>query len=321
MGSVLDEVRKAEEQQSAKKNSRHRFTKATCLAWTTAVNKINTFSTTIEVLVSSHPEYAALVWGSIKFLFLVRVTADLCVNITEASVQVTLNHQELSSKISDAFSAISDALPEVDFLASELYPVPHIQATLAAIYAHIIDFCTRALRWYSKTTGSFIRKTWAAIKDPWALEFDDVVRQIQHTTMRIREQAAVAQQAETRYLSSMVSQMQQLQQEVLKLQRERNLSDSRDRVLSGKLLGRIAWHCNLLTWGPRLCYSSTSEPAFIAQKSPSCDQRDGQVLLIRTVRAREGPHTRIDIEGSPTSARKPRPRPALDINQATKLDL
>lgn len=74
MDSVLDEVRKAEEQLSAKKNSRHRFTKAICLAWTTAVNRINTFSTTIDVLVSSHPEYAALVWGSMKFLFLVSVT-------------------------------------------------------------------------------------------------------------------------------------------------------------------------------------------------------------------------------------------------------
>ncbi|RSM04145.1 hypothetical protein CEP52_006999 [Fusarium oligoseptatum] len=95
MDSVLDEVRKAEEQLIAKKNSRHRFTKAMGLAWTTAVEKINTFSTAIDVLVSSHPEYAGLVWGSMKFLFL-----------------VTLNHQELASKISEAFCAISEALPE-----------------------------------------------------------------------------------------------------------------------------------------------------------------------------------------------------------------
>ncbi|KAJ4213845.1 hypothetical protein NW759_010840 [Fusarium solani] len=217
MESVLEEVRKAEEQQNKKKSSRHRFTKAAALVWTTAVNKINTFSKVIDVVVSSHPEYAALVWGSMKFLFL-----------------VTLNHQELASKISEAFCAISEALPEVDFLASELYPIPRMQSTLATIYTHIIDFCTRALRWYSKTRGSFIRKTLAAIKDPWALEFDDVVRQIHRTTARIREQAAVAHQAETRYVSSVVS---QVQQEVLKLQRERRVPvSSHGALLNGATL-------------------------------------------------------------------------------------
>ncbi|KAJ4310211.1 hypothetical protein N0V84_011080 [Fusarium piperis] len=231
MESVLEEVRKAEEEQNKKRSSRHRFTTAMGLAWTTTVNKINTLSAVIDILVSSHPEYTALVWGSIKFLFL-----------------ATLNHQELASKVSEAFSAISEALPEVDFLASELYPVPRMQSTLATIYSHIIDFCTRALRWYYKTRRGFIRKTLAAIKDPWVLEFDDVVRQIKHTTTRIREQAAVAHQAETRYVSSVVSQVQQeipklqrdvssvvtqVQQEVLKLQRERSMPVSSHGALLG----------------------------------------------------------------------------------------
>ncbi|KAI8667213.1 hypothetical protein LRP88_01039 [Fusarium phalaenopsidis] len=221
MESVLEEVRKAEEQQNKKRSSRHRFTKAAALVWTTAVNKINTFSKVIDVVVSSHPEYAALVWGSMKFLFL-----------------VTLNHQELASKISEAFCAISEALPEVDFLTSELYPIPRMQSTLATIYTHIIDFCTRALRWYSKTRGSFIRKTLAAIKDPWALEFDDVVRQIHRTTARIREQAAVAHQAETRYVSSVVS---QVQQDVLKLQRERRVPvSSQGALLDGATLPSLS---------------------------------------------------------------------------------
>ncbi|WAO90822.1 AAA domain-containing protein [Fusarium falciforme] len=213
MESLLEEVHKAQEQHNTTKSSRHPFTKEAALMWTKAVNKINTFSKVIDVLVSSHPEYSALVWGSIKFLFL-----------------VTLSHQELASKISDAFCAISEALPEVDFLAIELYPVPHMQTTLATIYTHIIDFCARALKWYSKTTGNFIGKTLAAIKDPWALEFHDVVCQIQRTTARIREQAAVAHQAETRYVSSVIS---QVQQEVVKLQKEKELSVSPHGVLPG----------------------------------------------------------------------------------------
>ncbi|KAM5353991.1 hypothetical protein ACJ41O_000641 [Fusarium nematophilum] len=203
MESVLAEVGKAEEQCAKKRSTRGRISRAMSSGWTTTVNKINTFSTVIDVLVSTHPEYAAPVWGTIKFLFL-----------------VTLNHQELASKISDAFTAISEALPEVDFLASQLYPVPRIQSTLATMYTHIIDFCIRALKWYRKAS-SFFRKTFAAIKDPWTLEFDEVVSQIQRTTLRIREQAAVAHQAETRHVSTMVC---EVRREVLKMRDERNLS-------------------------------------------------------------------------------------------------
>ncbi|KAM6525044.1 hypothetical protein FALCPG4_010607 [Fusarium falciforme] len=210
MESMLEAVRKAEEQHGAKKNSRHRFTKAMCLAWTKAVNKINTFSAAIDVLVSSHPEYAALVWGSIKFLFL-----------------VTLSHQELASKVSEAFCAISEALPEVDFLASELYPVPHMQATLATIYTHMIDFCIRALTWYNNRRGNLMKKAWTAIRYSWALEFGDVVSQIHRTTARIREQAAVAHQAETRDLSFQLSKVRKAQQEILALQKDRTISDPR----------------------------------------------------------------------------------------------
>ncbi|KAF4459550.1 Nacht domain [Fusarium albosuccineum] len=134
-----------------------------------------------------------------------------------------MNHQELASKISEAFTAIGDALPEVDFLASQLYPVPRIQSTLATIYTHIIDFCIRALTWYRKTRGNFLRKTLAAIKDPWALEFDEVVRQIQRAVARIREQAAVAHQAETRHISYMMS---EVRTEVMNIRKERNMESS-----------------------------------------------------------------------------------------------
>lgn len=163
---------------------------------------------------------------------------------------MTLNHQELASKVSEAFCAISEALPEVGFLASELYPVPRIQSTLATMYTYIIDFCTRALRWYHKTRGGFIKKTWAAIADPWTLEFQDVVGQIQHAIARIRELAAIAHQAETRYGTSVNSQVQhdvielkrdvrsvssQVQQVVLRLQGERSMSASSLGAVLGEL--------------------------------------------------------------------------------------
>lgn len=75
------------------------------------------------------------------------------------------------------------------------------------MYTHIIDFCIRALKWYRKVTKGFFRKAWAAVKDPWVLEFDDVVRKIEGSTKRIRQQAAIAHQAETRFVSNMMSEM------------------------------------------------------------------------------------------------------------------
>lgn len=114
-------------------------------------------------------------------------------------------HQELSSKIAEAFATIASVLPEMDFISRQLYPVPRIQHTLATLYAHVIDFCITAVKWYQKATKGFLRKAFAAIKTPWPLEFEHIVRQIKETTTRLREQAAVAHQAETRHLALAIS--------------------------------------------------------------------------------------------------------------------
>ncbi|CAM1509858.1 Fc.00g001930.m01.CDS01 [Cosmosporella sp. VM-42] len=217
MEAILKEIATAEERYAAKKDGRWRLTKAVNSGWTTTVTKINVFGSVIDTLVSTHPEYAAPVWGTIKFLFL-----------------ATLQHQELASKISEAFESICDALPEIDFLANQLYPVSHIQRTLAIMYTHIIDFCIRALKWYRKATRGFFRKTWAAIKDPWALEFEDVVRQIQGTTRRIREQAEVAHQAETRHVTEVVEEVR------LEVRRLRERKGGRDGGVGPEMeMGKI----------------------------------------------------------------------------------
>ena len=76
--AVLQAVQAAEKKYSAKKESRWRFTKAVNSGWTKTVSRINTFSNVIDVLVSSHPEYTALVWGTIRFLFTVSLGVHTC---------------------------------------------------------------------------------------------------------------------------------------------------------------------------------------------------------------------------------------------------
>ncbi|KAF7547672.1 hypothetical protein G7Z17_g7564 [Cylindrodendrum hubeiense] len=183
---VMALVRKTEQQHVTRKEGKSRVSAFLSSGWTNTVSRINTFSSVIDVLVSTHPD-----------------------------------HQELSSKVVESFAAIGDALPELNFLAKQLYPVPHIQRTLAGMYTHIIDFCLRALKWYHKAGGGFFKKAFATMKDPWALEFEDVVHQIRQTNARIREQAEIAHQAETRHISLKIS---DVQLEVLHLRKEsRNL--------------------------------------------------------------------------------------------------
>ncbi|KAH7140820.1 hypothetical protein EDB81DRAFT_885529 [Dactylonectria macrodidyma] len=188
---VLAHIQRTEQQHVGMKEGRSRLSAAVNSGWTTMVSKINTFSSVIDVLVSTHPEYAAPVWGTIKFMFM-----------------VTLSHQELSSKVVEAFSAISGSLPELNFLAKQLYPVSRIQQTLASMYTHIIDFCIRALKWYQKASGGVFKRALAAMKNPWPLEFEDVVHQIKQANTRIREQADIAHKAETRHISLTMSDVQ-----------------------------------------------------------------------------------------------------------------
>lgn len=146
---------------------------------------------------------------------------------------MTLNNQELSSNIAEAFASIGEALPEVHFIALDLYPVAHIQRTLAKLYVHILDFCVRAFRWYERATKSRLRQAMIAIKNPWALEFADVVRQVRETTSRLREQAAVAHQAETKHVGMV---MMQIRQELAQLQEARLQTNLRAPIqFSGRL--------------------------------------------------------------------------------------
>lgn len=89
-------------------------------------------------------------------------------------------------------------MPEVDFIANELYPVPRIKITLANIYAQILNFCVRATKWYNQIRQGFFKKMMAAVTKTWPLEFRDIKLSIEMYVRQLREQAAIASQAELR---------------------------------------------------------------------------------------------------------------------------
>ncbi|CAM1504719.1 Fc.00g023100.m01.CDS01 [Cosmosporella sp. VM-42] len=110
----------------------------------------------------------------------------------------TINHQELSAKIAQAFAEIGGVLPEMDFIASKLYPTEMIRLTLAHVYAQILEFCIRATRWYNDVRRSYLKKVFRSISKTWPLEFQDIRLNIDTHCRRLREQSAIAHQVETR---------------------------------------------------------------------------------------------------------------------------
>lgn len=116
-----------------------------------------------------------------------------------------MNHEELSNKIAQAFAEIGAVLPEIDFVAQKLYPVKSIQITLARVYAQILEFCMRATRWYDKIRRSPVKKVLSAVLKAWPLEFQDIRLNIDTQFRRLREQSAVAHQAETRDIHAKIN--------------------------------------------------------------------------------------------------------------------
>lgn len=89
-------------------------------------------------------------------------------------------------------------LPEVNFVACQLYPTRAIQQTFADAYTHIVAFCIKATEWYHDVSRNKARKLWHAIANPWSLEFQDTKIAIDTCFRRLREQSNLAHQTETR---------------------------------------------------------------------------------------------------------------------------
>ncbi len=187
---VLDILAKTQQRYLDKKRGRWKVIAATVSWWKALSARIMQYDRVIDTLVSSHPEYAALVWGSMRFLF-----------------TVTINHEELSSKIAQAFAEIGEVLPEVEFISQNLYPTERIQLTLANVYTQVVEFCIRATKWYDKMRRSPVKKVLSAVVKSWPLEFQDIKLNIDSQFRRLREQSAVAHQAETREMHVKLSEI------------------------------------------------------------------------------------------------------------------
>ncbi|KAI9711291.1 MAG: hypothetical protein M1820_002278 [Bogoriella megaspora] len=102
--------------------------------WITRLSaRIHLYGKVLDVFVQQHPEYASLVWGTFKLLFVGIV-----------------NQEELTKELAKALCRIADALPQTerDLL---LYPSDDMEDLVATLYAHVTSFAQRAVQWYTES--------------------------------------------------------------------------------------------------------------------------------------------------------------------------
>jgi Cdc6-like AAA superfamily ATPase len=92
----------------------------------------------VDIYVQSHPEYAGLVWGTLRFIF-----------------TVATNYSTFLAKIENILLRMANALPNFERFLKQLHQseatiateaFPHLGQALANIYSDILDFCYRLCR-------------------------------------------------------------------------------------------------------------------------------------------------------------------------------
>ncbi|KAI3320473.1 hypothetical protein HD806DRAFT_506518 [Xylariaceae sp. AK1471] len=137
-----------------------------------------------DSLSQHYPEYVSLVWGSLKFLF-----------------TVIVNHEDLLTRIARAVANVLHVLPRTQLLL-ELYHTPDMRNCVASLYAKVIRFVSKALKWYNKNK---YQHAISAIVHPYNISFKDIIDDIAECSRRVDELANTVNKAEIRDMHDKVT--------------------------------------------------------------------------------------------------------------------
>ncbi|KAH8747459.1 hypothetical protein F5883DRAFT_509694 [Diaporthe sp. PMI_573] len=181
MGDVRNAVVRAlEEYQTKSKGNKIQEWLSSCS------ERVMYYGAIFDTFAQHHPEYVSLAWGAMKFLFI-----------------SVLNHEELLSEISKAISNLADVLPRTE-LHSILYPTARMQEAISLLYAKIMQFVVKAIKWCKKGKA---RHAIYAIAHPFELKFKIIIDEITRRSRGVDELANAATKAEIRDLHFTVHQM------------------------------------------------------------------------------------------------------------------
>lgn len=115
-----------------------------------------------------------------------------------------LNHGELVIEYSKALVQIGEVLPRQELNAA-LFPTPHMKDAISRLYAHILKFLLRAVKWYQMSPAG---RAFSAIRKPFDLDLKDIVEQVWLCSERIEKIASTASKAELRDVHLKISGIQ-----------------------------------------------------------------------------------------------------------------
>jgi hypothetical protein len=154
----------------------------------------------IEVFVQHHPEYVALAWGAMKFLF---VVSDISSSLQQchmsrltfmSSFQTFINYEHAVSALAKGLYRIGSVLPRVG-LAFVLYPTKRMKCAVAELYAYILRFLIRARGWYGEGR---LKHVWHSISRPPELRYSDLMEEIKERSEIVDQLAVSGARAEQR---------------------------------------------------------------------------------------------------------------------------
>ncbi|OPB41405.1 hypothetical protein A0O28_0081240 [Trichoderma guizhouense] len=148
--------------------------------------KLYNYSGIMDVLLPQQPEYSTLAYGAMKFLLL-----------------AVINHHNLLSQLCTGLNTIAHVISRTQ-LITQLYPTQQIRQIIVVIYAHILKFLLRALRWYRESKMTHMLQ---AIARPTKLRYDDLLATLSSLSDTMSKIALDSSHAEQRDMHTSIAQI------------------------------------------------------------------------------------------------------------------
>ncbi|RTE80427.1 hypothetical protein BHE90_005043 [Fusarium euwallaceae] len=137
------------------------------------------YNQVLDIFVQHHPEYVALVWGTMKLLFI-----------------TVVNHADTLKLLSKSLLEVAQRLPRVEIL-SVLYPTKQLRLAVESLYAAILEFLLIAHAWCNESKFCHI---YHSLTRPHALRYNDLLERIADCSNNINELANVGSHTEIRIM-------------------------------------------------------------------------------------------------------------------------
>jgi hypothetical protein len=111
-----------------------------------------------------------------------------------------MNNEEQVANLSKAMTKIGNVLPRIS-TELDLYQDASMKSSFEELFANVINFFYRALKWYE---GGSIKHALKSLTHPYALSFKDIVIQIDSSARNIESLASTLARVELRNIHALL---------------------------------------------------------------------------------------------------------------------